>query len=74
MRGTVRLGCAVKSPIQAICGDAECVNNANAKMTLVCSACGRCADHSHQDCEETETERGRDDGFVRGAQWPERRQ
>lgn len=49
----------MKSPILAICSDAECVNNANAKETLCCSDCGKCGEHSHQDCVETETEHGR---------------
>jgi hypothetical protein len=41
------------SPVVAVCGDPECPNNASAKQTLCCAACGRCADHSHQDCGQT---------------------
>ena len=40
----------MKSPVESVCGDPECVNNANGKRTLCCSACGKCGDHSHQDC------------------------
>jgi hypothetical protein len=37
-------------PKDDICCDSECINNANQTHTLCCSKCGRCGNHSHQDC------------------------
>jgi hypothetical protein len=49
----------VKTPVLAVCSDPECVNNENARQTLCCSACGKCGEHSHQDCEELRAAYGR---------------
>jgi hypothetical protein len=42
----------MKAPlIQAVCGETDCVNNANGRTTAVCAACGRCSEHLHSDCD-----------------------
>lgn len=52
----------MKSPQPAVCANEACGNNANGRVTLVCSHCGRCADCTlHTDCDAPETVRGRPD-------------
>ena len=55
-------GVPVKNPQPAVCANEACTNNANARVTLVCYVCGRCADCTfHTDCDAAETAYGRTD-------------
>jgi hypothetical protein len=50
----------MKAPVEAVCGNADCVNNANATRTLVCARCGCCPEcRLHTDCDAPETAHGR---------------